>query len=109
MESLSLRCELMAGLFLCCLVMDKLLPQFCFVLGVDAIEELGGLQLHEDGSLLFGLAAASGNALEIEDTDFSAVFDGSTWTVKWKWKWVSGEPHHLWVGGSTSGCFLLVT
>ena len=31
-------------------------------------------------------------AIELNDTDFSATFDGHLWTVDWKW---SGDEHLL--------------
>lgn len=64
---------------LCCLVMEKRLPQFGVVLGVDAIKELVGLRLHADGSLHFGLAAVLLNRWKsrtpsIEDNRFFCHF-----------------------------------
>ena len=76
---------------LLCLVMDKLIPEFDVVLGMDAIKRLGGLRLHGDASLQFGLSAVGTKSLEIEDADFQASFDGNKWTVRWRW--VSEEPN----------------
>ena len=73
-----------------CYVMTSLLAAFDLILGMDVIERLGGLRLCcGDGSIQFGLAARRGETeqeeLVVDDVDFSARFDGSKWSVRWKW------------------------
>jgi hypothetical protein len=70
-----------------CLVLDSLLTEFELIIGMDVIEQLGGVQIGGcTGGVRFGAVAVSEKRmLEIEDADFSASFDGAKWTVRWKW------------------------
>lgn len=87
------------------LVVDKLVRGVDFVIGVDIINKLGGVNFSDGvvtfGSLHVASAVISGipqqgqrnsyeleNAAElvVEDVDFKAIFDGQKWTVEWFWK-----------------------
>ena len=103
-----------------CLVADDLVGNVDVILGMDSIEDLGGVTLCR-GSIRFGCDKVSGavalvaveevatnvpihvgrprpitcntgteDVLEVCDQDFDARFDGKVWTVKWKW--VDSEP-----------------
>ena len=87
------------------IVADQILDGVDFVMGMDAIEQLGGVTV-AGGEVTFGrprcavsvkAACESGGGdrreagvgnrpCEIEDKDFHAEFDGERWTVEWKWK-----------------------
>ena len=84
-----------------CLVASTLVGGFSVILGMDAVKGFGGLTVDSTctpclGSIGSGvqltMVAAAGltwsNALcvEVDDCDFTALFDGSRWTVVWKWK-----------------------
>ena len=72
------------------LVVNNIVCNFKAVIGMDIILELGGVMLGRHG-IEFGepVCAAVSNpnvkAGIIEDKDFSAKFNGSYWTVDWKW------------------------
>ena len=72
------------------LVVNSIVCNFKAVIGMDIIHELGGVMLGRHG-IEFGepVCAAVSNpnvkAGIIEDKDFSAKFNGSYWTVDWKW------------------------
>ena len=91
------------------IVADKILDGVDLVMGMDAIEQLGGVTVAggevtfgkphcavsqepaSEGGEIDGRESGEGNRLcEIEDKDFHAEFDGERWTVEWKWK--SREP-----------------
>ena len=73
------------------------------VLGIDVIEQLGGVTIC-DGTVKFDVVSAVVGVAsnehpernkavslddvhtEIVDEDFHAIFDGQCWTVKWLWK-----------------------
>ena len=70
---------------------EQLLDGVDVVLGMDVISQLGPIKIVEgqfEVPTVQSCAVASNQKLfdEIEDRDFSATFDGSAWTVKWKWK-----------------------
>ena len=82
------------------LVLDSLLSQFDLVLGMDVIQEIGGLYV-KDGKVVLGDPALSlvslegathasdvslATCIELEDMDFKARFDGQKWVVSWKWR-----------------------
>jgi len=96
--------------YLQCLVSD-VLPGFDVLLGMDLIKRFGGVDIGKNGDVRFhgsgrsefrkcveqrqgerttaaGLRSQENEAklIEIDDPDFSAVFQNGTWTVKWKWK-----------------------
>lgn len=70
-----------------CLVMDPLLSGVDMVLGMDFINRMGGVTIR-NGEVKFEqeTLCATTTELRLEEDDFSAVFDGTKWTVKWKWK-----------------------
>ncbi len=96
-----------------CVVADRLLAGVNVILGMDAIDALGGVTI-KSGKVDFlgvsgaanvewrgGVAATCAETqmlmsgappMTIEDRDFTADFDGATWTVKWIWK---DEPPEL--------------
>ena len=78
-----------------CLVMD-MLPGYDMLMGMDAMKSLGGVRISEKGEVYLNedmcLTAASEDELknggiprhlEINDVDFSAVFNKGKWTVHW--------------------------
>ena len=72
-----------------CLVLSKLIPAFDLIIGMDVIAKLNGVCIDGNSSQVkFGLTAT--DTLVIDDVDFEAKFDGSRWTIKWKW--LAGEP-----------------
>ena len=93
-------------------VLSNLIPDFDLILGMDAIRLLGGVLLLKHGRPTFPnlpnelctsnspkainkvCTALRGRsqALNIDDTDFTAKFDGDHWTVSWKWASKSEEP-----------------
>lgn len=101
-----------------CVVTERLLGGIDAILGMDAIDSLGGVYV-SGGKVIFdcrqgpgsadqspsvaavsmearGSAARHDGTAEVEREDFRAVFDqqAATWTVAWKW--VSGsEPDSL--------------
>ncbi|KAK4318086.1 hypothetical protein Pmani_010884 [Petrolisthes manimaculis] len=90
---------------------DRLVEGVDVVLGVDVIDQLGGVAVAQ-GKVCFGAlgvasvcqesvsresehklnegCGGSSSNVVIEDSDFHAVFDGQKWTVKWFWK--NGRP-----------------
>ena len=82
-----------------CFVSLSLVCGFSYIIGMDAVRGLGGVTVSSQSVPRFGnvdagmktsLVAAAGvtvaSPLVVEDTDFSACFDGSRWKVFWKWK-----------------------
>ena len=59
---------------------------FDLLLGIDAIEELGGVYLTESGEARFGGLNRCA-AISIDEPDFSVTYDrrNKEWTVSWKW------------------------
>ena len=75
----------------------QLLNGVDMVIGMDVLTKLGKISI-ANGKVGFAAvntcAVASecnNDADKIEDRDFTAEFDGSKWTVKWKWK-EGGQP-----------------
>ena len=68
------------------LVVDKQLLGFNLLLGIDAIQELGGVYLTESGEAHFGGLNRCA-AISIIEPDFSVTYDCSNkeWTASWKW------------------------
>ena len=87
-------------LYVECTVMKRVLPGVEIILGMDIIRRLGGVTvgtaIPAGEKVIFGAAAVDvkvsrmPDVLEFGDRDFNAKFDGTKWTVKWKWKY--GEP-----------------
>ena len=85
---------------LSCIVSPELVCGCGLIMGVDGIFKLGGVTLRSGNSIQFGptdntVAAVSKERcdeiyLTVDDSDFTAVYDGNKWTVRWKWK--SQEP-----------------
>ena len=68
-----------------CLVLQKQLPEFEVVLGMDVVQLLGGLKVGVDEVAQFVLTARRkdmDSGLSLEDVDFTAWFDGSRWIVR---------------------------
>jgi ribonuclease HI len=93
-------------------VVDAMMEGIDFIMGMDVIYQLGGVNLSRRG-VTFGCEREAGRDLavavaetvavteskidgmptmKIEDRDFSARFDGLRWEVEWRWK---GEPPEL--------------
>ena len=76
-----------------CLVLEKLLAGFDVVLGMDIIDQLG-LSVQGSRAVLgkvrcrpsAAVVRAAAPTVSLSDSDYNAVFDGSRWTVEWKWK-----------------------
>lgn len=79
-------------------IVDEVVEGIDLVMGIDVIDKLGGVTVCK-GTVRFGeelcLAAASDmkariqpgrSVCEIDDKDFRATFDGTHWTVEWRWK-----------------------
>ena len=84
---------------LLCLVAPTLVFGCSFILGIDGISKLGGVNISSDLSVRFSrdtepqvaaMATCDDSVCEIDDSDFLATFDGNKWTVRWKWS--SSEP-----------------
>lgn len=72
-----------------CIVLNNMLSEFELILGMDVVKRLGGVTI--GSTVTFGMAAVTCRSqVHIDDVDFTASFDGSVWTVKWKW--LDGEP-----------------
>ena len=76
-----------------CLVLPRLVNGFEIIIGMDVISLLNSICIQ--GSKVtsmhgIGVAAvakkSSGRALEVNDKDFAARFDGIRWEVEWRWK-----------------------
>lgn len=79
-----------------CLVAPELVCEAEIILGMDVISRLGGVFVNSEGEAQFGGRQCAVGAvqidkwIEIDETDFTANFDGVKWTVEWKWE--KGEP-----------------
>ena len=94
-----------------CLIADRLVGGLDVILGQDFGREVGGVATM-GREARFGvwkqLASEIGapavsvkpGPLSVTDSDFSAEFDGSVWTVCWNWK--EGQPQEL---RNTVGCY----
>ena len=81
-----------------CFVLDVLLQGVDMIMGMDWIRQLGGVIINDgvkfikENSSIGNVSAdeckSSGdlNVLSIDDSDFKAKFNGTFWTVEWKWK-----------------------
>ena len=81
------------------IVVDKTVEGVDVVMGIDAINQLGGVTLG-NGIITFGYVQSAvsacvesvsklridNDACVIEDMDFYAKLNGSYWTVEWFWK-----------------------
>jgi transposase InsO family protein/ribonuclease HI len=80
-----------------CLVVS-ILPGVDMLLGMDGIVAFGGVTISETGKVEFNskkeqiTCVGQSTSLQIEDTDFSAIFFNGKWTVKWKWKEETRDP-----------------
>ena len=80
----------------CCLVASNLVCDVDVILGFDTMKRLGGVVISPDGSVSWGSKSCAVSLtsnvgfLSIEDSDFTAEFDGKKWTIEWKWH--NGEP-----------------
>ena len=87
------------SLILCCLVAPELVCGCSLIMGVDGIHKLGGVTISATNSVSFGnsvglpLTPIAGvreetrdTSLYVEDSDFTAKFDGVNWTISWAWK-----------------------
>ena len=81
-----------------CLVAPLLVCGADVIVGMDVVKRMGGVSIGKDSSVIWGNNCCAAGAvivrddkrMLIEDSDFSAVFDGEKWTIEWKW--VDGEP-----------------
>ena len=82
-----------------CFVTPSLVCGFSAIVGMDAVRGLGGVTVSsqsvpsfgnvEQGmemSLVAALGVSAASPLVVEDTDFSACFNGSRFKVSWKWQ-----------------------
>ena len=78
----------------CAVVVDEVVEGIDVVMGIDIIDQLGGVAVCK-GTVRFGgdmclvsvgPESAESSTCEINDRDFQAVFNGDHWTVKWCWK-----------------------
>ena len=85
------------------IVTEHLVAGIQVVLGMDIINQLGGVSIM-GGVVRFGqksveccnavvgnakrdvVGASSDTTLHVEDKDFDAKFDGKEWIIRWKWK-----------------------
>ena len=85
------------SMLLRCLVAPELVCDCGLILGIDGICKLGGVTINADGGAIFScssnfVVAAGQKEVNkqplpiIDDSDFTASFDGAKWTVAWKWK-----------------------
>ena len=90
----------------------QLLQGIDVVLGMDVMQKIGPVTIHDGKVELGNLQANAASALAlvtppvvvdtINDKDFTANFDGVGWTVKWKWK--GGSIPRLTNGVDHYGC-----
>ena len=80
-----------------CLVAPLLVCDADVILGMDIIKRLGGVCIGRDSGVSWGskhcaagVMATEDRKMKIEDSDFTAEFDGHRWVVEWKWE--NGEP-----------------
>ena len=79
-----------------CLVSETLVCGCSLIMGMDVIRGLGGLYVSSEGVPRFEemnetkgrpvVAVGESSKVQVDDTDFTALFDGNKWTVRWKWK-----------------------
>jgi hypothetical protein len=73
---------------LVCFVLD-ILPGFDMLLGMDAINLLGGVSIQGNGQIefptSFGCVSEVSPSLDVNDQDFHATFRSGKWCVEWKW------------------------
>ena len=79
-----------------CVVLDKIVDEVEFLIGMDMINELGGVSIF-NGNVIFGKALVPGTVgltcaeetggdLHIQEDDFSANFCDGKWIARWRWK-----------------------
>ena len=81
-----------------CLMAPLLVCDFQMIIGMDVINTLGGVYVGNDGKVWFGQPHCAvgvvkenhARTIKIDESDFTAIFDGVKWTVEWKWE--RGEP-----------------
>ena len=81
-----------------CLVAPQLVCDAQMIIGMDIIRNIGGVYVGRGNQVWVGEQHCAAGVvkddrkqwLEINESDFSAVFDGAKWTVEWKWE--NGEP-----------------
>ena len=81
-----------------CLVAAALVCDADVILGMDVIRYLGGVCIGSQSEVSWGhqhcavgvISHANDRRIHIDDTDFTASFDGEIWTVEWKW--LTDEP-----------------
>ena len=87
-----------------CLVLSSMLEQFKLVIGMDIIQQLGGVTITKTGQAEFKqfsikqtlgvVSVHTATVLHIDDVDFYAKFDGNNWTIQWKWAGMEPELHN---------------
>ena len=75
------------------IIVEDMLNGVDLVLGLDAIQKLGGVTV-SDGVVKFGRSVCAladrsntSESIHISDKDFVANFDGKQWTIRWKWRY----------------------
>lgn len=80
-----------ASVDICVSVTTSMPLGFKFILGMDGISALGGVTIDSESGVSFGreetVCAVKHTVLEVDEKDFSAVYDSVTnsWTASWKW------------------------
>ena len=69
---------------------------FEFILGMDCSRTLGGVTVDSGGGVHFGreettVCAAGNTVVEVDEQDFSAVYDSGSNSWMAVWKWTGGE------------------
>lgn len=75
------------------LVVADLVCDCEMIIGIDVIKRLGGVLVDPNLAVRFGRSCACVAAgvvaperMKIADKDFTATFDGTKWTIEWKWE-----------------------
>ena len=70
-------------------LVSKLLPGYDALLGMDAVEKLGGVRISADGKVDHFICGVSSfkpeDSLRVSDKDFTADFVDGSWRVSWRW------------------------
>lgn len=74
-----------------CLV-SNLLPGYDMLLGMDAVPQLGGVYISDEGGVTFGVPVgqAAASAVHMKDRDYEITFADGKWLARWTW--TDGQP-----------------
>ena len=81
-------------------IVSKVVPGFGILLGMDAVNQLGGVLVRDGGrTVVFGseaegrtTVAVAIDRVVIDDPDFHASFSDGRWEVRWEWLRQGEEP-----------------